>query len=308
MASFAYVTNTGSQTLSVIDLATNTVVASPAVRGAPIRVALTPDGRRAYVTSRETAGGAFVSVLDTATSQVTDTIANVTDFFISGIAIGQDGARAYVASAGNDHTVKVLDIATNTVAATVPMDNSIDVAVAPDGRHVYVTSFEGVTVIDAAGHTVAAAIDVAKGSTSTTGRGLAFSPDGTKAYVTSGGMNAVAVIDTAARTVIATVGVGVDPVGIAVTPDGRRAYVANHGSGNVSVIDTGNNTETATIALGAEPFGVAVTADGGRVYVTSSGADTKNVSVIDTATNGIVARITAGSKPFAIAIGQPPSA
>src|SRR5262245_3201723 len=125
MAPFAYVTNTGSRTVSVIDTATNTVVAAPATTGAPIRVAMTPNGKHAYIASRDSpSGSAFVSVLDTATNTVTETIPHVTDFFISDIAITLDGKHAYVASAGNDHTVKVLDTATNQVTATIPMENS----------------------------------------------------------------------------------------------------------------------------------------------------------------------------------------
>src|SRR4051794_26994812 len=101
MAPFAYVTNTGSGTVSVIDTASNTVVATPAVIGAPIRAAMTPDGKRAYIASRETAGGAFVSVLDTATNTIVKTIPNVTDFFMSDVAVTKDGKQLYVASSGN---------------------------------------------------------------------------------------------------------------------------------------------------------------------------------------------------------------
>ena len=304
MAPFAYVTNTGARTISVIDLSTNSVVASPAVQGAPIRLAITPDGKRVYITSRETAGGSFVSVLDTANNRVIDTVANVTDFFISGIAISRDGKHAYVANSGNDHAIKVLDIATNGVVAEIPMDLSIDIAVTPDGQHAYATSFEGVTVIDTTTNTVVTSIAVAKGSSSTTGRGIAFSPGGKKAYLTSGGLDKISVIDDVTKNVVATVVVGTDPVGVAITPDGRRAYVTNHGSGDVSVIDTGNNRELTRITVGAEPFGVAITADGKHAYVTNSGANTKNVSVIDTATNKVTGEVTVGAKPFAIAIGS----
>src|SRR5438128_5291975 len=45
----AYVTNESSNTVSVIDTATNTVVATIPVGPVPVGVAITPDGTRAYV-------------------------------------------------------------------------------------------------------------------------------------------------------------------------------------------------------------------------------------------------------------------
>ena len=69
------------------------------------------------------------------------------------------------------------------------------------------------------------------------------------AYVANGGSNTVSVIDTATKTVVATVGVGMGPIGIAVTPDGTHVYVAN-ASSNVSVIATATNT-----VVGGSPRG-----------------------------------------------------
>ena len=65
----AYVTN--FDTVSVIDTATNTVVATIPVGVFPDGVAITPDGTRAYVV---TEGPNAVSVIDTATNTVVATI------------------------------------------------------------------------------------------------------------------------------------------------------------------------------------------------------------------------------------------
>src|SRR5215831_4391865 len=66
---FAYVTNIGSGTVSVIDTATNTVVATVPVGGGPVGVAITPDGTHAYVAHRSfPAPPGAVSVIDTATN------------------------------------------------------------------------------------------------------------------------------------------------------------------------------------------------------------------------------------------------
>ena len=56
------------------------------------------------------------------------------------MAVTPDGTRAYVTDS-NDDTVSVINTATNTVIATIPVGTSPgDVAVNPDGTRVYVTN------------------------------------------------------------------------------------------------------------------------------------------------------------------------
>jgi YVTN family beta-propeller protein len=69
-APFAYVANSGSNTVSVIDTATNKVVGPPIALGTgtgPVAVAVTPDGTHAYVAN---GGTGTVSVIATATNTV----------------------------------------------------------------------------------------------------------------------------------------------------------------------------------------------------------------------------------------------
>ena len=90
-------------------------------------------------------------------------------------------------------------------------------AVAPNGKHVYVTNINSanVSVIRTATNTVVATIPVG-----TFPIGVAVTPDGTHAYVANNGSNNVSVIATATKTVVATVPVGTNPVGVAVTGPG----------------------------------------------------------------------------------------
>src|SRR6266852_6205678 len=64
---FAYVTNQGSGSVSVIDVANNTVVATVPVEGRPWAVAISPGGALAYVANSD---AKFVSVIDTTTNTV----------------------------------------------------------------------------------------------------------------------------------------------------------------------------------------------------------------------------------------------
>src|SRR5262249_30349888 len=112
---FAYVTNLGSGTVSVIDTATNTVVATVPVGFAPRGVAITPDGTHAYVvnTNSDT-----VSVIATATNTVVATVP--VGSFPFWVAITPDGTHAYVTNLFSN-TVSVIATATNTAADTLPV-------------------------------------------------------------------------------------------------------------------------------------------------------------------------------------------
>jgi YVTN family beta-propeller protein len=132
-----------------------------------------------------------------------------------GTAAAQAQIRAYVTNASSD-TVSVIDTATNTVVATVPVGLfPFKVAITPDGTRAYVTNYNSktVSIMDTATNTVVATIPVGIEPV-----GVAITPDGTRAYVTDPNPFTVAVIDTATNTVVATIPVGLTPLGVAITP------------------------------------------------------------------------------------------
>jgi YVTN family beta-propeller protein len=127
---------------------------------------------------------------------------------------------AYVTdSRGSGQSVSVIDTASNTVVAIVPVAANA-AGVAANGKHVYVAHILSpgtVSVIDTATNKVVATIPVGNGPI-----GVAITPDGTRAYVTNESSNTVSVIDTNTNTVVATVKVGSFPRQVAITPDGTR--------------------------------------------------------------------------------------
>jgi len=115
-------------------------------------------------------------------------------------------------------------------------------------------------VIDTATNTVVTSVPVP------TPGGIAITPNGAFAYVTSQGSLRVSVINTATNGVFTSFGVAPSSYGVAITPDGAFAYVANGSSaGAVAVINTATNTVVATVPVGAFPTAVAITpaANGG---------------------------------------------
>lgn len=102
----AYVTNSVSDTVSVIDTATNTVDGTPIPTEDPIGVAVTPDGSRVYVTNEAIDK---VTVFDTADNSILDTISVGT--YPHGVAVTADGSRVYVTNANTAGTVSVISTA-----------------------------------------------------------------------------------------------------------------------------------------------------------------------------------------------------
>jgi serine/threonine-protein kinase len=255
------------------------------------RVALTPDGCRAYVVTPTTNA---VTVLDTTTNQVLATVP--VGEVPRGVATGPDGRRIYVSNYGAN-TVSVIETATGTVTATIAVgDGPNGVAVSPDGRRVYVASGAAYGVIDVATGAVTAAPATVGGKP---GR-VALSPDGTLLYLTSTAPDRLTVIDTGTGSVVAAPSVGREPSGVALSRLGDRAYVANYGDGTVTVIDTDGHGVIATVPVGDSAESVAVSPDGRLAYVAVFGGD--RIAVIDTAANTTRAPVEAPGDPTDVAV------
>lgn len=114
--------STNSSTLSVVDATTNALIANiPLIGPANSRtdsVAISPDGKSAYVTDGKTG---LVWVVDTATNTLTTTIATSALTTPSGaedIAFSSDGKRAFTVQP-DANAVAVIDTATKTLAPPI---------------------------------------------------------------------------------------------------------------------------------------------------------------------------------------------
>jgi YVTN family beta-propeller protein len=206
----------GFGTVSVIDRSSHAVVKNITVGEFPWSVAITPNGKRVYVTNSI---DGTVSVIDTTTLSVvytTPVIAGQT----FGLAVTPNGKYVYVMGGS---VALVMDTATNAITTTIPMPSAAWVAITPNGRFAYVTDvdYDTVRVINTTTNTIAKTIPGA--SCTTLGvpicyaTGVAIGPFGRYAYATSHG-DRVFVIDTFINAVVDTITVGMAPVGIAVRP------------------------------------------------------------------------------------------
>jgi YVTN family beta-propeller protein len=104
----AYVANSGSDSVSVIDSASSTVTATIPVGIGPRAVVVTPDSTRVYVANGVSR---TLSVIDTATNTVVDSVPAGRD--PRDLAITPNGERLYVSNGSSD-AVAVIDVATST--------------------------------------------------------------------------------------------------------------------------------------------------------------------------------------------------
>jgi YVTN family beta-propeller protein len=132
-----YVANSGSNNVSVIDTATNTVIKTIPVGAQPYGVAVNLSGTKVYVTNQESAN---VSVIDTVTNTVTASIP--VEKYPHGVAVTPDEKWVYVANHNKlIGTVSIINTTTNTVIKKIQVgSNPCGVAVTHDGKWVYVTT------------------------------------------------------------------------------------------------------------------------------------------------------------------------
>lgn len=133
----AYLVERDHGDVAVIDTATEQVTATislAGIKGFPWGIAISPDGKRAYVTFTN----GHLAIIDTATHAIVKSV--TVPFYAGGIAVSPDGSRLYLVdapAAGGD--LSVLNAKSGTVVATVPVGPSpIGVALSADGKRAYV--------------------------------------------------------------------------------------------------------------------------------------------------------------------------
>jgi YVTN family beta-propeller protein/adhesin HecA-like repeat protein len=276
VTSTIYVVNTASDTVSVINGTTNSVVATVNTGSNPIAVAVNPLSNMIYVANN---GSSNITVINGATN----TASTVTDpNAISPIAIALNPITnmVYVANSESNN-LTVINGASNTLVGSVGVGNiPAAVVVNPATNMVYVANraSNNVTVVNGANNRVAATV-----GTGTSPASLALDTATNVVYAANNGSNNLSVISGASNTVTATVPAGTSPTAVTVNPVTGTVYVANNGSSSVTVVNGANNTVTATVTVGNSPVAVAADATTNQIYVVDNTSN--NVTVIDGVSN-----------------------
>jgi YVTN family beta-propeller protein len=218
------VANCGNGTVVPIDTATNTTETPIKVGRCPGYIAITPNGRTAYV-ANEYFFTKIVTPINLATNTAGAPIR--VGFNPHWIAITPDGKTAYVACFNVNVPPGQLGVGT-----IVPISTATEAV----GKPVVTMQADPSSI--------------------------AITPDGATAYV-SGGLGVV-VIDTASNTVAKLIPAGIGPYALAITTNGATVYVADDGTGSlpsdtVIPIDTASNTAEKAIRVGLGPVAIALT-------------------------------------------------
>lgn len=231
----AYIPNSGSNTVSVINTATDVVVATIPVGQFPCMVQVDQRNTKAYVLC----------------------------------SFGMAGAP----NPPGYPVICVINTSNNSVVNYIPAPNFTNnvFVLSPDGKKLYGFEYQGNTcsVISTVANRVVANIRVGNDPSA-----AVLSPDGSKLFVLNSGSNSVTVINTILNRVTTTISLGNQPnhpYSICINPDGSKVYTVN--DGYVSVINTATNAVTATIrstSIGTYSTGmesITVSHDGTKVYV-----------------------------------------
>lgn len=220
----AVVTAEESKALLVVDVEAGDVEAAIETgQEVSHMVALTPDGRRAFVAS---IGSGTVTAIDVAARKALGHVA--TGKGAEGIDVTPDGREVWVTNREAD-SVSVLDAARFSVLATLESKSfPIRVRITPDGRRALVSNARSgdVAVFDVAARKLVRRVATKIEAVPAESRLLSFPGSSV-------------------------------PIGIVVTPDGARAFVAHANADAIAVLDLRTWEASGRLRAGREPDGMA---------------------------------------------------
>lgn len=295
--------------LVLLDPGTQKVLVKLPTGLGPHEVAISPDGRTAYVsnfgrysvyppgdTAHDKAGNT-ITVVDLVERKVKTTWDLATHTGPHGMTVSRDGKLLWATS---ETPQAVLEIEASTgkilhVWNTNQVRSHMIVAT-PDEAKLYVTN------------TVSGSVSVVDRKTSevkvvATGpgtEGIAISPDGKEVWAASRIDGKISIISTASDAIVAAFpSGGKEPKRLAFTPDGTQVWVTNSRSEQTTVFDTRSRELIASLTMSKAPSGIYFSADGRSAYVTNANAN--ELTFVEVASRKIVAAMPIGTDPDGVA-------
>jgi YVTN family beta-propeller protein len=284
---YAYVTNSASNTVTVLDIVNLRRDHEFPVGEDPTGVTISLTRNEVYVVN---SGSGTISVIDAQKNSLAATIpVHKKPYFID---VSQDGHRAYVANSGSNN-VSVLDLDTRKQIATIGVGEAPGLArISPDNQTLVVTNRVGgsVTVIDGPTLKVRSVFPNCPGATD-----AVILPDSSKAFIACSAGHQVMVLALTRKAqpnvplteaeksdhLLDFLDVGQTPVNLAMKPDGGEIFVSNFDSNTISEIATGNNEVGGASLIGDHPSHGIVSADNTTLWVSNFSANSVGVYSID---------------------------
>lgn len=216
---FAYVTNFQGATVSVVDVAQSKVIATIQTPAGPHGLTASPDGRFIYVACLN---GQALAVIDTATNTLAQTLMLPANAHPYSVVAGKGGRYLYITDNFFGRvlvvdTTKLHDPARAVVGGAAAGQTPVLLAIAPDGRRLYITNSGGnLTVLDLGSNPTHPKL-VATVPVGRSPHGVAVSPDGRYVIVANIQSGDLSVIDAADDAVVATIRAEKNPNDVLIT-------------------------------------------------------------------------------------------
>lgn len=282
-AGVMYVQNSNSSSISVIDLATNSILLNITLDEMLQNIKLSEDQLTLYIMTTDGGSGSIFMFNTTSNELIKEipTEASVQDVAnFNGTLYVSDliGGKVQVMNT-NGTFIDEIDVGARPQFMEVR----------PDGQVLYVIRSGGpISVVDLEQNVMIKEID----SGSMPHR-LYFTRDGSKLFVVNAESDTLSVIDSHRHEIMKDIPVGDNPQYVALNPDETLAYVTNMDSDTISLVDTQTFEVVDEIPVGNGPYGIAFSADGGDLFYVSNTRG-NDVSIINTASSNISDTIYAG--------------
>lgn len=269
-----YVSNLTSDTVSVIDGVSDTVVATVSVGSLPEVIDVNPITNMVYVANFL---GNSLSVIDGGSNSVVATITGLSAPF--GVSVDSVTNQVLVSNSTGANYVAVIDGATNTISATIPVGNyPYGVRVNSVTGLAYVANeLSGtVSVIDIGNDSLANTFSLPQGAEPFF---VGADPTTNRLFVVSANA-AVYVLDASSGALVQTVTGGKSqfktPAAAVMFEPGKSFLVSDTSLSDVTEFSETTYNPIAGLKGGDKPCGIAVNRKTGKIYVAENGNGTVN--------------------------------
>ena len=289
---YLYVTNSGSNNVSVINGSSNTVIGSIIVGVCPRGISFDSNNGYIFILNFNSQ---TLSVISSTQNTVINTI---TLPGIDAVSISFDPKDDYIYVMNSEQsTISVINGSNFKVLSNIDMGSFPDAAFFdPVNEYMYIANSgtNSVSAINTSSLSIIYSIPVGYEPNA-----LSFDTSNGYMYVTNARSDSVSVINGSNFFVTKAILLHQsNMLGISFDSNNGYMYVANSGSNNVSVIKGSTNTVVGTISVGTDPHGVSFDHNNGYICVANSGSN--NTSVINGLTNTVVGTISVGTDPTAL--------
>lgn len=296
-----YVSNTNSQSVSVLSAETGATLATVPVGYQVQWEVVSPNGALLYVESFDVANVYHIVAIDTATNTV-NAVLEIPDYFVDAMTLSPDGATIYVAGLQGLYVINANPLAISTIVA---FPNGASQSITPDGKYLYIAQLgtpgntqETVQVVSTSTYAAVQSIPL---QANVSAGFIQITPDGSQAWIGefplyNGYPNIIVEISTSTyQTTTITLPANQSAGAIVFSPDSTKAYVPVNGP-DIAVMSVATGKLVGIINSIGGVGGVAISPDGSTLLSPSSGtADLVAISGISASTP---ARVPIGAMDY----------